>query len=325
MEGEHGSGGSKHSGMHPEPISDPLIEGKVSCSSSSSSSSFDPLLESDGEKDISVNSCTKSEQDGNSLPRPGPLDVSSQPPEWSMVSASPGSVSSSPRVTTQNPEWSMLSASPRQSPPVQTMGRPTGYDPNRIPSSIFAGKPTSPMEWSVASNESLFSIHMGNNSFSRDHAILLRKSGELTTIDESINSPTSWHPVTDAMFNERKSTDMGNSQVKAAAYETPPPRMVSEETAEYHSKEKMPHVEGARTSGSTARLSNESGNSSSSFAFPVFEGAGGRSGSVKAVPEKRKSQPQTPVVTTKAAGTKWFSCFSCFSGFTCFSCCRLCC
>ncbi|KAL7094648.1 hypothetical protein ACP275_11G117100 [Erythranthe tilingii] len=69
-----------------------------------------------------------------------------------------------------------------KSPPTQTMGggplpEPPGYDPNRIPASIFA-KSTTAGEWSVASNESLFSIHMGNNSFSRDYAILFGKSGE---------------------------------------------------------------------------------------------------------------------------------------------------
>lgn len=65
------------------------------------------------------------------------------------------------------------------SPPVQMMWRsPDAVDPNRIPSSIFAG-PSSPMEWSAASNESLFSIHGGNSSFTRDHVTLMEKSGEL--------------------------------------------------------------------------------------------------------------------------------------------------
>ncbi|KAG6523727.1 hypothetical protein ZIOFF_013604 [Zingiber officinale] len=65
-------------------------------------------------------------------------------------------------------------------PPIQMMWRsPDGADPNRIPSSIFAG-PSSPMEWSAASNESLFSIHGGNSSFTcRDHVTLMEKSGEL--------------------------------------------------------------------------------------------------------------------------------------------------
>ncbi|XVE68301.1 hypothetical protein DITRI_Ditri09bG0056500 [Diplodiscus trichospermus] len=60
-----------------------------------------------------------------------------------------------------------------------------GYVPNRIPSSIF-GKPATPMDWSTASNESLFSIHVGNGSFSKDQFFMLYKSGELTKLDEQI-------------------------------------------------------------------------------------------------------------------------------------------
>ncbi|KAK1371549.1 RNA-binding protein with serine-rich domain [Heracleum sosnowskyi] len=67
-------------------------------------------------------------------------------------------------------------------PPPQVMGRPPeypGFDPNRIPASVFTtNKPASGMEWSVASNESLFSIQMGNMSFTRDHFNWM-KSGEL--------------------------------------------------------------------------------------------------------------------------------------------------
>lgn len=42
-----------------------------------------------------------------------------------------------------------------------------GYDPNRIPSSVFSSKPGNSTEWSIASNESLFSIHDGNFSISK--------------------------------------------------------------------------------------------------------------------------------------------------------------
>ncbi|XP_060958721.1 suppressor protein SRP40 isoform X8 [Cannabis sativa] len=72
------------------------------------------------------------------------------------------------------------------SPKIQTMERfGGGYDPKRIPSSVFEiSKTTTPMEWSAASNESLFSIHVGNSSFSRDNLFAyndsVAKSGELT-------------------------------------------------------------------------------------------------------------------------------------------------
>lgn len=74
--------------------------------------------------------------------------------------------------------------SPVQSPLVQVMDRSGRFD--RISSSVFE-RSKSVKEWSVASNESLFSIHIGNTSFSRDHFIYTEsqksaeciKSGEL--------------------------------------------------------------------------------------------------------------------------------------------------
>ncbi|PIN16746.1 hypothetical protein CDL12_10591 [Handroanthus impetiginosus] len=78
--------------------------------------------------------------------------------------------------------------SPTQAPTIQVMGRTGGFDPNRIPASIFSKPSTTPMEWSVASNDSLFSIHLGNSSFSRDQVssmgVDLHKSGELFRSEE---------------------------------------------------------------------------------------------------------------------------------------------
>ncbi|KAE9590319.1 hypothetical protein Lalb_Chr21g0318351 [Lupinus albus] len=74
-----------------------------------------------------------------------------------------------------------------QFPPMQMMST-FGYDPNRIPSCIFSSP--SRMDWSVQSNESLFSIHLGNTNFSKDHVLALNKSGELHwTNDLIIMSP----------------------------------------------------------------------------------------------------------------------------------------
>lgn len=71
---------------------------------------------------------------------------------------------------------------PKQSPAVQAMSRAPDQcpDPKRIPSSVFArSKSKSPTDWSVTSNESLFSINVGNASFSKDHFFLYGKSGDL--------------------------------------------------------------------------------------------------------------------------------------------------
>ncbi|TYJ05600.1 hypothetical protein E1A91_A12G174200v1 [Gossypium mustelinum] len=57
-----------------------------------------------------------------------------------------------------------------QSPPIQVMDRGVEeYDPYRIPSAVFSvSKSSAPMDWSLASNDSLFSIKVGSTSFARD-------------------------------------------------------------------------------------------------------------------------------------------------------------
>lgn len=65
-----------------------------------------------------------------------------------------------------------------ESPPVQVMERPADDSGYRIPSYVFASNKSSNPEWSLASNESLFSIPAGNMSFTRDQFSWLLKSGE---------------------------------------------------------------------------------------------------------------------------------------------------
>lgn len=290
----------------------PSSPGRVSSSpASSSTSSFDPFLDvDDDENDILDTSTPKYGQDSPI----SPISVVKSAAEWSMISASPMAGPHSPHT----PEWSMHGASPKQSPPIQTMGRPgPDYDPNRIPSSIFASKPANPMDWSVASNDSLFSIHMGNNSF---------KSGELTTVIEVAGEN---HGRSDSMREDSPGKQVEDEKTKA---------VVTTEKTEVLSKESVARtervgfsyfsaklsgeilpVDGARTCASTPRLSYGSGNSSRSFAFPVFTREDGRSGSVRVAPdisqskppETPQSQPQAQAATPKPAETRWFSCFSC--------------
>lgn len=68
-----------------------------------------------------------------------------------------------------------------ESPPVQVMERPPDASGYRIPPYVFARNKSNTLnpEWSTASNESLFSIHTGNMSFTRDQFSWLLKSGEL--------------------------------------------------------------------------------------------------------------------------------------------------
>ncbi|XP_038994271.1 uncharacterized protein LOC120118239, partial [Hibiscus syriacus] len=62
-----------------------------------------------------------------------------------------------------------------QSPPIQVMDRVLkGFDPYRIPSSVFdKSESTNPADWSTASNDSLFSIQVGNTSFFKDELFTL--------------------------------------------------------------------------------------------------------------------------------------------------------
>ncbi|VAH73402.1 unnamed protein product [Triticum turgidum subsp. durum] len=55
-------------------------------------------------------------------------------------------------------------------PEAQTMAKPAveGFNPDRIPASIFQPKPGAQADWSIASNESLFSIHGASLSISDD-------------------------------------------------------------------------------------------------------------------------------------------------------------
>ncbi|XP_071927937.1 uncharacterized protein [Coffea arabica] len=105
----------------------------------------------------------KSEENANSLLKDGKNDVLFQLEELF------GSLHSSSQKSDVTDEFVIPILSPTHSPPIQVMERPRGYDPDRIPASVFA-KPASPVDWSVASTESLFSIPIGNASFSRDHA-----------------------------------------------------------------------------------------------------------------------------------------------------------
>ncbi|KAF8399599.1 hypothetical protein HHK36_015468 [Tetracentron sinense] len=237
------------------------------------------LASKDGEKVVPCNSSLKSEQNGHGPP--GAI----QPPEFSGFT----------------PDLSLHNRSAMQSPSIQMMGRPGDSNSYRIPSSVFSrSKSTTPMEWSVASNESLFSIHVGMNSFSRDHVFLMGRSGELgkhgdlTKSGELINFPTSFPLATAAVDTEKKSTGsregLGVTKVTAETM-----KEVLRATAEGSSKGKPP-IEEVHHSSSISPPSDGSGRS---FAFPILTGEGGRSGSGDS--ELQQSRPQSP--TPKVAGT----------------------
>ncbi|KAI3417220.1 uncharacterized protein J3R85_014706 [Psidium guajava] len=162
-------------------------------------------------------------------------------------------------------------------------GRPAGYDPNRIPAAVFNSKPANPTDWSVASNESLFSIHMGNNSFSRDQAFLLYKSGELTKLDEVFSVPTALPTVAEAVGPQQESPRSSSvTQIADLAKPSPQITELSPDEAsprtsnadikkgeDDNEKEKMQPTDHVRNSTSMSTRSDGSGTSTASFAFPM--------------------------------------------------------
>lgn len=195
--------------------------------------------------------------------------VSSAKSEKSSGSQGPTSVS---QVSDFTLEFGGNVMSPTQSPPLQTMDRVGGYesyDPFRIPSAVFQkSRSITPLEWSIASNESLFSIQVGNNSFSRDHVLMLSelgKSGELTKSGELF------------VFSPPPAV-ITSGETEIAEYEEEP-KMA--DTIEYNIKDKegliaedlsdrnLPPPAVSWNSSSKSRHSDRSQSSSDSFAFPM--------------------------------------------------------
>ncbi|KAF3945144.1 hypothetical protein CMV_028450 [Castanea mollissima] len=158
------------------------------------------------------------------------------------------------------------SMSPTQSPKIQVMDRSVGYDPSRIPRSVFeTSKSTTPMDWSVASNDSLFSLHVGNNSFSKDHMFLFGdfKSGELSKSGELIRrSPIPSVPKKEI---DRKKIKIGGVTLEVDENSNNTAKV----STEAQDLQNVPRPAVSRNSSSPSRNSDDTRNSAESFAFPV--------------------------------------------------------
>ncbi|KAL0724140.1 hypothetical protein Bca4012_038739 [Brassica carinata] len=241
-----------------------------------------------------------------------------------------------------------------QSPPTQIMERSTNDDTTtttsstptyRIPSHVF-GRTTStaPVEWSTLSNESLFSIRMGNNSFTE---IDYFKSGELTF-------PQPPSPRTPHMPSPPHGTNQGGGVMEEAKS----PVDVGKQAAEADKAYRASKDEEQKAAASIREviMANEASNkdnnnknnkldrsvsrrsedlSVKSFAFQKLGNAdkGGLQGST---PQKRRtSQPESPTSSSEAEGDeahkpltpraeadcacnrnpRWLSCFPCCTTF----------
>lgn len=159
-------------------------------------------------------------------------------------------------VTNSHSESNLANMSPTDSPPTQVMDR-TAKPKYRIPSHVFARNKSNNPDWSVASNDSLFSIHMGNMSFTRDSQLF--PPGELSSasgqmVNQSANpwpgEPSNQHPGNKVTGGE--SQEPGKAQAAA-------------ETMKYATREnetdKKPIPEG--------QISHHPQESTASFAFPM--------------------------------------------------------
>ncbi|XP_056174987.1 uncharacterized protein LOC130140212 [Syzygium oleosum] len=268
------------------------------------------------------------DDDRESVPRRGEGDV----PVGSMPKIESSENGPSDRV--QALRWNDGSA--KQLPPVQVMER-TGDvvgspSPYRIPSSVFGRtKSTAPMEWSVASNESLFSIQMGNTSFTRDQIYWVGKSQELGMPGAPTIPPVTMDYASPTPVN--KSPNIGFRIANTGQHQCAPspaaqPQKDSKESVD-HSKENFPWPEVASFhSTSPSHHSDASGASIKSFAFPILSRDAARSGSLRVGPNGMKplssfaqarSEPQTPkpqppkVAASGMGQARWFSCFPCCS------------
>ncbi|XP_047321041.1 uncharacterized protein LOC124925113 [Impatiens glandulifera] len=333
----------------------PETEGRLSVASSSSTSSFNSIVNTND--DIEMEDDDEEEEYEEHKPQLPPM--SPQSSSNNLTSA-----------TTTETDGTIGSSSSDQLQPF------TGYDSNRIPSAVFSRKPTNRMEWSVASNESLFSIHMGNNSFSMgpDMMMPFDFGNEMKPGLNDANAPFGLPTTAEGVENSNDSSRMNSisSNLKEednSMIRQQPSPMIPKKDATNHSFDITNNVQepnspsggmipvstGGTYSGSDVsnhtrdsssvtgtHVSRESGTSSSSFAFPLLASESGTKKRLNAaapeqptvaiiddhdrVEEKPKSGPQTvPEAETAAANqanggekkTSWLSCFSCFSRFNC--------
>ncbi|KAJ4779793.1 suppressor SRP40-like protein [Rhynchospora pubera] len=248
----------------------PKFASSSSCSSSSSSSG-----------------CSDSEE--QDLFQLDPVE-SSDSPELTEESKMPPDVRLPPRVP-------VLSSSP-STPKSPTM---SGYDPNRIPADVFnRTKSGGPVDWSVASNESLFSIHMG-------------KSQELTAYYQAYTDQALFSPLDPKEKDKEACMSVGDGK-----HPGPAPKGMGEEDLRNS-------ISGHSTDGSIA--------SHQSFAFPILTNDA-KIGSIKnelvkhQTPNPEQMQPPVPLAEAPKEKpepapaenkTSTASCFSCLPSFP--SCC----
>ncbi|XP_040375296.1 uncharacterized protein LOC121053046 isoform X1 [Rosa chinensis] len=228
---------------------------------------------------------------------------------------------------------------PTESPAVQMMERYGGYDPYRIPSSVFDTSNVSNkeiLEWSAASNESLFSLHLGNSSFSRDHILMLSDLGPTKSSELLEISPRTPPPVVETEMSrieegrESAAEEVADANIKDTEHAS----------AENHSEGRVPPAPKSPSLAHSRHSdgSGLSGTSTRSFAFPMYvyiydlSLTDGTKNSLKLPGDSEEQRPEPPpppasrTKKSKKKKTRWLPCFSCSwcKWGCCCSCRRLC-
>ncbi|KAK4350352.1 hypothetical protein RND71_029665 [Anisodus tanguticus] len=235
-------------GVKVSPRGKTLSSSDSSCNTSPDSTLNDPFGKADYESDdytVNTNNLPKLDKDDksrfsdNKKPVSGSSTMSSEP----LKPEVPPSMSQS-EATQYSSRSSSGNSSTTESPPMQVM-EPSANKSYRIPSSVFArDESANPEQWSVTSHESLFSIHMGTMSFTKDASFW--QSGELGTPRDFFPSPAmcDFSPCQSSHEMEIAEVDVSRGN------------------------EDLNH-EGPCAAGRICHKSMESGTSTMSFAFPV--------------------------------------------------------
>ncbi|WMV21707.1 hypothetical protein MTR67_015092 [Solanum verrucosum] len=180
-------------GLKVSPRRKTLSSSDSSCNTSPDSTLNDPFGKANYESDDST-------ANANNLPKLGKDNKSRFSDDKNPVSGS-STISSEPLNHEVSPSMSQSegthcfsrscsgNSSTTESPPMQVMEHSANKS-YRIPSSVFArDESANPAEWSVTSHESLFSIHMGTMSFTKDASFW--QSDELGELGTPRNFPLS--------------------------------------------------------------------------------------------------------------------------------------
>lgn len=233
------------------------------------------------------------------------------------------------------------SSSTLESPHVQVMERPSGSSGYRIPSHVFAASKagTPHAEWSIASNDSLFSIH--NMSFTREEFNMLLKSGELGMYGDMLKSGELGKiadicksgelppPLKDALRSLKEQTPAKRPDMRKSGEQ-----LTTTAGTDIRIKKEDPTSEVINRKGAELSLdqlpcpvtvSRDTETFAPSFAYQVAAKSE-RSSSVSSMmtgAEKRKvtdssdsdqgEQSKGNSKTPAKASSSWFSCFSCCS------------